>query len=337
MHPRYSRYLSLLFFFPNVLTAECFDILSPNAWYIMPKIGIAPGVYTHRDFERRVVPLGSTANPAIVCTNITGLGSRPVVQENLANTIVQQNKCRIPRFSDMFSRAVLDVGFEIGRTMCDINQLYVEFYYNHAKGLCKNLPTENVAAPDGCSGSCTFAQSSTVLTTSNPTYQFSNYTAYGGYIGNRYYHRKRYVCDRVALWAGFKVGILHRKQVTACITVPERTATVNSIVYTFEQTTLPIRNIFCSSNAVSGGLSFGGDYRLFECLSVLLGVDILASCPLAANPNAQHVLVDDPTGTPAIPSGFFVQPTNTFPGGTGVVLQIPVWLGLRWEWGFKAC
>lgn len=310
------------------------DMLQRNSWYIMPKIGVAPGLFTHRGYEHRVVPLGSQANPAIVCTTIPGVGDRPVVQANLANTIVQQNKCRIPAFSKMFTNGVFDVGFEIGRNMCDNNQLYLEFAYNHAKGSCLNLPTENVAAPDGCSGSCSFAGSGTVLTTSNPTYQFSNYTSFGGYIGNRYYLRSRYVCDRIGLWGGFKVGIIHRKQVTACITIPERTATVNNIVYTFAAATLPIRTIFCSSNAVSGGLSFGADYNLCDSLSVLLGLEILASCPLVANGNANHVLVDDPTGTPAIPSGFFAQPTNTFPGSTGVFLQFPIWVGLRWEWDF---
>lgn len=310
-------------------------ILQSGSWYVMPKVGAAPGLFTHRGHEHRVVPLGSAANPAIVCTAITGLGDRPVVQPTLANTIVQQNACKIPTFSKTFSNGVIHAGVEVGRNMCDNSQLYLEFTYNRAKGNCLNSPTSNFAAPDGClSGSCSTTVSGTPLTTSNPTYQYSNYVAYGGYIGSRYYHNKRYLCDNVALWGGFKVGILHRKQVTAIISIPERTATVNSNVYTFAAATLPVRNIFCSSNAVSGGLSFGADYRLCDSLSVLLGFEVVASCPLVANGNALHSLVADPTGTPAIPSGFFAQPTNTFPGSTGVFLQFPVWLGLRWEWDF---
>lgn len=317
---------------------DCGSLQRGN-WYIMPKIGAAPGFFTHRGYERRVVPLGSAANPAIVCTSIPVIGDRPVVQRDLANNIVQQNACRIPTFSKTFTNRVLDVGFEIGRNMSDNAQLYLEYFYNRARGSCLNSPTENYAAPDGCAeSSCSAVSSGPILTTSNPTYQYSDYIANGGYIGNRYYHSKRYFCDNVSLWAGFKVGILHRKQVTACITVPERTATVNGNVYTFAAATLPTRTIFCNTNAVSGGVSFGADYNICNSLSVLFGLEVLASCPLQPNGNANHILVEDPkpaASAPDIPSGFFAQPTNTFPGSTGVLLQVPVWVGLRWEWGFS--
>jgi hypothetical protein len=310
------------------------DLLQEGSYYILPKIGVAPVLFTNRGYERRVVPLGSALQPAIVCTDIDGLGSRPVVQANLANTIVQQNKFRIPKFGESFSNRVFDVGFEIGRNMSCSSQLYLEFAYNHAKGSVIVAPTENVAAPDGCAGSCASPQSSRVLTVSDPTYQYGSYVSFGGYLGNRFYLNKRYACNRLAFWGGFKVGILHRKQVTACISIPDRNVTVNGVVYKFAAATLPIRTIFCSSNAVSGGVSLGASCRVFKCASALLGLDIVASCPLDANGNAQHVLVDDPTGIPPIPSGFFAQPTNTFPGRTGVLLQFPVWVGLQWTFDF---
>lgn len=313
--------------------------LEAEHWYILPKIGIAPGLFAHRGHEHRVVPLANGANPAIVCTNIVGLGEFPMVQPNLAQTIVQQNKDKIPTFGQTFTNRVLDVGFEVGRNMCDSMQYYLEFRYNRASGnSCLYSPTQNYAAPDGCSaGSCSAVDAGAILTTSNPTYRYSNYSAYGGYLGTRCYKNERYFCDRLGLWAGFKIGILHRKQVTACISIPERTATVDGNVYTFAAATLPLRNIFCSSNAVSGGLSFGVEYQVCNSAALLLGMEILASCPLQPNANARHVLVDDPThaaGAPDIPSGFFPQPTNTFPGTTGVFLQFPVWIGLRWSCDF---
>lgn len=313
---------------------ECDGPLESGSWYVLPKIGVAPGIFANRGYEKCISPLGSNDadQKAVVCSQFdTPVGCQPVVVAANQNNILQQDACKIPKFGDIFSNGVLHVGFELGRNVCDNSAVYLEFVYNRASGSCVNSTSRKFAAPDGCLGNDCCTTTGSELSSSSRTTKFDDYSAYGAYIGSRHYWDCSFFCDRAYFWGGFKFGILHRKQVCACITTPDSTQTVEFGEYAFAGRTVN-ETVFCKSNAVSGGLSLGLDYCINDCWTVLVGFEVVASCPFKSNMNVRVPLADNPTSTSVdLPSGFFAQPTNIIWGNTGTFVQFPVWVGLKWE------
>lgn len=319
---------------------DCEGPLDSGRWYIMPKIGAAPGIFANRGYEQRVQILGGAddADRTVTCVNGT-----PVVSEANQYNALQQNSCKIPKFGQVFSNGVLHVGFELGRNVCDNTQMYFEFVYNRASGKkCVAETTNHYVAPEGCaSGDCSTNCSTPIgnlLGTLSRTTQFGDYTAYGIFVGTRHYWDWSLFCDRISLWSGFKVGLFHRKSVDSCSNVPEVTVTVPNVGdYLFAARENINTTVFCKNNSVAGGVTFGFDYCFNDCLTFLVGVEVIASSPFKSNNNVRFPLG---TVTPVapnvtvIPSGAFPQPTNVILGNTGTFVQFPVWVGFRWEFDF---
>lgn len=324
-------------------TNDCEGPLDRGRWYIMPKVGAAPGLFAGRGYEQRVQILGgtATADRTVTCVNGTPIVTNTDVQYNA----LQQDNCRVPKFNQIFSNGVLNVGFEVGRNVCDNTQMYLEFVYNRASGKCLTQTTRNYAAPVGCSAeNCSSntncAPTGPLLSESTRTSSFDNYVAYGAFIGTRHYWDWNF-CDRIQMWSGFKFGLFHRKAVNACISIPEATVPVGSAQYTFAARENINVGVFCKGNSVAGGLNLGFDYCFSDCLTVLVGVEVVASCGFKSNNNVRLPLgTVTPVGSaPVIPTGAFPQPTNIIIGNTGTFVQFPVWAGLRWEFDFckSAC
>lgn len=313
----------------NAYSDECGGPLERGSYYVMPKIGVAPGIFSGRGHEKSVWPLAG-----VECVDKgTGFTCIPEINPTNQNNILQQDACKLPKFGDIFSNGVLHVGFEVGRNVCDNSQVYLEFVYNRASGSCVNTENQRFAAVDGCAGNdCCPTTNNSALGTWSRTTQYDDYSAYGGYIGSRHYWNNSFFCDRAYFWGGFKFGILHRKQVCACVTLPETTETVESQGdYTLAARTITPA-IFCKSNAVSGGLSLGLDYCINDCLTALIGFEVVASCAFKSNQNYRLPLaeVTVPDGGTFV-SGNFSQATNITFGNTGTFVQFPIWAGLRWE------
>lgn len=334
---------------------DCEGPLDSGRWYIMPKIGVAPGIFAGRGYEQRVQILGgsSSVDRTVSCLNpVDGSACAtvgacvPVVSTTNQYNAFQQNSCKNPKFNEIFSNGVLHVGFEVGRNVCDNVQMYLEFVYDRASGKCLTNSTSNYAAPEGCvSDDCSTSCSTpagNLLSTSTRTSKFDNYAAYGLFIGARHYCNWSLFCDRIALWGGFKAGFLHRNAVNACINIPAVTVGTAAAGYTFAARENINKTIFCKSNAVAAGASLGFDYCFSDCLTLLVGAEVVASCAFKSNPNIRLDLAANPTvngQAPVAVSGAFPQPTNIIIGTLGTLVQFPVWVGFRWEFDFcrSAC
>jgi hypothetical protein len=337
--------------------------LEARRWGLLVGAGVAPGFFKNRGFDQTVWPASGVNCPV---NNITG-GNLTCDQIyrvlNNPLNVFQQSACKLPKFNKLFTNGVVHVTGQISYNVCCNTQFFLEGVYNRARGSnCLNITSNNYAAPaycqsngncstncstsscnTGCNTSCSTSSSCSVtgtpLTTSQPTsYCYSNYQAYGGYLGTRYYWNRVW-CDRFSFFGGFKFGMLHRKQICATASYPAYTASLSGsqTVYNFPAASNTYI-AFCKSNAVSGGLQLGLDYCINHCWSFLLGVEIVATSPFKSNRNVPLTVVD-PTGTAAGFGSNFAQPTNLLVAPTGTLLQFPVWAGFRWEfdWCKNSC
>ena len=331
----------------------CEKLLDTNNWYLLPKIGVAPSIFAGRAHQQLVVP-----RAGIDYVNCVPSISECVEREGLLNNFanVLQETCCLPKFSNMFRQGVLHVGFELGYQTCDSNCLtFFEFDYNRASGRCQNPCGDFITgqASVGCSAAnCNTGCSTTSSCTKNACgYQatdtslsdicglrddYSNYTAYGAYVGGRHF-TDRFWCDSTSFWFGYKVGILHRKQVNSCSVLTltnDCTATGGQCAST--QDVALRRAIFCKSNSVSGGVQLGFDYCYNDCLSFLLGFEVVASAGLKGNRNLPLAINTYTDNTTPVAGDIFNCsniPSNIMVGNTGTLVQFPIWIGVRWDFG----
>lgn len=333
----------------------CDKIFDVNNWFITPKIGVAPSIFAGRARQQLVVPraaiLTDDAGDFIECPTSSVAGaclSEEGLLDNFANTL-QETPC-LPKFSNMFRQGVLHVGVELGYQACDEScPVFVEFVYNRASGRCLSpcTPYYTNKATSGCSNDCNTSCSSSSsscgssCTTSSPSLSnicslqdnYSNYSAYGAYIGGRHF-TDRFWCDAVSFWFGYKVGILHRKQVNSCSTLVitnDCTATGGQCSST--QDISLNRAIFCKSNAVSGGVQVGFDYNYNDCLSFQLGFEVVASSGLKGNRNLPINIGSfvNTLGNPILECSSL--PSNIMVLNSGTLVNFPIWFGVRWEFG----
>lgn len=320
-------------------------------WFITPKIGVAPTIFgSKKTHEMFVVPFAAI-DPTLC-------GEAPRCNIDNYENVLQEGPC-LGKFSDLFHQGVLHVGFEVGRNICDRSAVFVEFVYNRASGksACWDPFITNQARP-GCSrkdcdtncsssNDCNSCDNDSCCPT-GPTLSaiqsvrddYGNYQAYAGYIGGRHF-TNRFWCDSTSFWYGYKVGIIHRNRVDACTNIVYNVNTEANIGCnapageTQEQTFN--RAVFCQSNSVSGGFQVGFDYCYNDCMSFQLGFEVVASCGLRGNKN--HVL--DVSSLRSSRQSLLVEcsaiPTNIIICDTGAVVNFPIWLGLRWEFGGFGC
>lgn len=181
---------------------------------------------------------------------------------------------------------------ELGYMICCDWQLFFDFDYSRASG------RSNI---DRFEGTVSFDLNES----------FGHYSAYGFYLGTRYYLSCFNMCDFYP-FVGFKVGILHRDRVRATLqeTIPG-VGTVGPLSLT----------IFDRDNTVSGGAQVGIEYFFSRCLSLGLKAEFLAA-------GARHSEVSVLSIGGAGFGGVI--------GNTGVVFSIPVILSLRYSFGSLA-
>lgn len=323
---------------------DCEGPLDQGRWYVMPKIGVAPGIFANRGYDQYVVPSAAVADS---CTLPTTGSCRQVL--SAPTNVFQQNGCKGLKFGQLWSNGVLHVGFELGHNTSDKGQCFLEFFYDRASGsqVCYDLKGYKALAgctSDDCKTDCT-TFTGDPLETGKRTDCLDNYTAYGAYFGHRHYFNRVW-CDRFAFFTGVKFGLQHRKAVNVNSTFPAYEATLTlvttPVVYTFAERTL-CQTHYCKSNAVSGSIQFGFDYCINDCLTALVGVEVQATAPFKTNQNIEVAILNGTAPgetTPTANTGILVkQATNFFPASTGTFVQFPVWVGFRWEFDFcnSAC
>lgn len=315
-------------------------------WYVMPKIGVAPTIFTPRTTPQLFVV------PAAALNTTTPFAGVPAQYAN-----VLQEGPRLPKFADMFHQGVLHVGIEFGRSICDRSECFLEFVYNRSSGKdCYNYcnPFVTLQAAEGCPGgdcnsSCSSSSSSCSSSCddgcpSGPSLSiisslqdgYSNYQAFGGFIGARHF-TNRFWCDNFSFWYGYKIGMLHRKAVDSCGSIVYDTNTITDGVCPTVSGSLS-RTIFCKSNTVAGGLQIGFDYNWNDCLSFQLGGEVVASAGLRGNRNSANNVAAVLCGTDPLPVTALL-PSNIIVSNSGTVLNFPIWVGLTWEFGslFNCC
>ncbi len=322
--------------------------LEARRWGLLVGAGAAPGFFKNRGFTQAVDPyLGLASCPiTIPGTGVTTLACDQVynVLTTPENVFIQRD-CSLPKFNKLFTNGVVHVTGQISYNVCNNTQYFLEGVYERATGSCVTYAPNLSKAPAFCEGgscesSCSSSNScntsctvsGTPLASFGYTAKLSTYQAYGGYIGARYYWNRVW-CDRFSFFTGFKVGMLHRKQVCQNATIPASSAIINSVTYSFAARNT-VQPLYCKSNAVSGGVQIGVDYCINDCWSVLVGVEFVATSPFKANRNLQLPIVD-PTGTATGFGRNFSQLTNLVVAPTGALLQFPIWAGVRWE--FDLC
>lgn len=315
-------------------------------WYIMPKIGAAPSIFSsHQAHQMMVVPFAGVDPALCVETPTCNVG-------NFANIL--QETPRLPKFGDMFHQGVLHIGFEIGRSICDRGECFLEFVYNRASGkpYCYCDPFVTLNAVVGCSVSdcnsdCSASScdndcgdgcltGTTLSDIASMQDNYENYQAFGGYVGARHF-TNRFWCDRFSFWYGYKVGMLHRKAVEACTNIVYNLAAYDECTGLTVESTLK-RPVFCKSNTVSGGLQAGFDYYWCDRMSFQFGFEVVASSGLRGNKNFPIDISTVQCGRTAL-TNVAKLPSNIIVCNTGAVLNFPVWFGMTWEFGgcFSSC
>lgn len=324
--------------------------LERGRWGLLAGIGVAPGFFKNRGFSQAVDPYaGLAACPIDLGQRGTTLDCESVyVALTTPENVFVQNACKAPNFSKLFTNGVLHVTGQLSYNVCENTQYFLEAVYNRATGSCINGTATYVRAPAYCgTGSCSTScdssnscsSSDSCVVTGTPllalgfSSSLSNYQAYGGYLGARYYWNRVW-CDRFALFTGFKFGMLHRKQVCQSLTTPASTATFGTgTTYTFAARTNNVPT-FCASNAVSGGLQIGLDYCINDCWSALIGFEFVVTSPFKSSRNFAIANVDPTAPNITVPTGFgnnLNQLSNFLVAPTGCFIQFPIWAGLRWE------
>ncbi len=315
-------------------------------WYIMPKIGAAPSIFaSHQAHQLMVVPFAGV-DPTL-CNNVD---VRTCNVSNFADIL--QETPRLPKFGDMFHQGVLHIGFEIGRSICDRSEAFLEFVYNRASGKCYGYCNPFVTlqsfvgcSPSDCNNDCSSSSSScddgcptgtTLSDIASMQDNYENYQAFGGYLGARHF-TNRFWCDRFSFWYGYKVGMLHRKAVDACTNIVYNVSAYTECTSDTIESTLN-RSIFCKSNTVSGGLQGGFDYCYSDRLSFQFGFEVVASSGLRGNKNFPIDISNITCGATPL-TNIAKLPSNIIICNTGAVLNFPVWFGMTWEFGgcFSSC
>ncbi len=341
------RVIMLLAFIAGSAQADyaCEGPLEAGSWFVKPKIGVAPSIFAGRRARQQfVVP--RAAQDQARCE----VSTPECNVDKFANTL-QEGPC-LPKFSDMFNQGVLHVGVELGYNVCDRSPWFLEFVYNRASGKCiqpceyitnkatagctKNCNTDcNTDCTTSCNDSCSPSGDS-LSAICNLIDNYGNYSAYGAYIGGRYF-TDPFWCDTTSWFFGYKVGILHRQAVEACSTlvVPSSGTDDGLCNDAIENQNIEFkRAIFCKSNSISGGIQMGFDYCYNDCLAFQLGFEVVASCGLRGNRNHAIAISDiKNTETQDPLTDDLNLPSNILIRDSGALVNFPIWVGLKWEFG----
>jgi len=178
-----------------------------------------------------------------------------------------------PNFSDQF-KLPYDLLGELGYMVVNNVEVFYNFDWSHAAGKTYSFVNQGI----------------------NFSQRFSNYNAYGNYLGARYYFTFRSV--PVMPFVGLKIGLLSQNGITANQLASLGGASQAS-TYTY----------FKKQNSLAGGLQLGVDWQLLKNLSLTLKAEVLASQKRNGN-----IILNSPAYRA---------------GNTGTQLLIPVTLGVK--------
>ncbi|MEX0848890.1 MAG: hypothetical protein WD055_01560 [Candidatus Dependentiae bacterium] len=306
--------LMLLFNFINTYSFGSCAPLIPGCWYMLPKIGIAPTLFTNRTSTLWIEPLNAFENTRDYDADNTDWPTNPPTGLNDINTILRDTGACWPKFKEAFSNRVLHVGGEIGYNLRDNCLAFIDITYDRASGntVCFSVNQENFGNPPSAGNRSTI--------TSQFTQTYSTYNQFGAFLGARYY-TDRFLCNSVSFFFGNKVGIIHRGNI--CIdTLIETELSPDNIE--------SIRNsveVSATDNTVGGGINLGINLYICDRLSAYIGTEIIALCGLNTKKIVPNTTINDTS------LNYVVQHSHVIPGCTGTMIQFPVWFGLRYNWG----
>lgn len=285
--------------------------LIPGCWYVLPKIGIAPMIFTNRESTLWVEPLNGFENTRNYdASNITW-PSNPTTGLNKVDEVIVDTGICLPKFSEAFSNSMLHFGGEIGYNISDNCLIFADLVYNRVGGntVCFSVDMKNFGNPP--------ANGSISTLRSNLAETYSAFHQFGAFLGARYYF-DRMLCNRISFFVGNKIGIAHRRSICLDTLVEFENTNMSN-----ENRTVELTN---SDNTFGGGIHIGADICLCDWLSAYIGAEVVALCGL----KMQRQI---PIATNASTLNYIVQPSHIIPGRTGTLLQFPIWFGLRYDWG----
>ncbi len=285
--------------------------LVPGCWYILPKAGVAPTIFTDRESTLWTEPLNGFENTRAYDANNDQWPTNPPTGLNDVETILFDTGICLPKFKDAFSNRVLHIGAEVGYNLRDNCLAYADITYDRAHGgtVCFSIDRNNFGNPP--------ADGDTSTTTSNFNQSFSTYHQFGAFLGARYYF-DRCICNRFSFFLGNKIGIIHRRRICTNVLVEFEDEALSSKQINIE--------IAKDDNTVGGGVHLGIDICICDWLSAYIAAEVVAFCSLKTNRQIP-IPIDGAT------LNYVVQPSHIIPAGSGTMLQFPVWIGLRYNWG----
>lgn len=209
----------------------------------------------------------------------------------------------LPQFKKFFHLPWI-VGGQIGYAFTDCFEFFVEFNYRSASR--RVFAATGIVVPND---------------TLNLTFTFNeNYKVFDAYIGGRAYWG-RYWCDRIAVFAGAKFGLVHHKSICFKFDITSNCPGAAAL-------TLPAPvPFFIKNTRPAAGFNLGLDWCLGCGWSFMLMGEVVASCGPKTNGNIVIATnIACPTLLPNLGG-----PTNLIVGGTGTELYFPVTFGFKYS------
>ena len=266
----------------NMQCYECScNPLYECSWGLQFQAGIRPIIWRNRG---NIVTVNCVTPPATGAVN--------VLQE-------------IPSFHT-FYKLPWQVGGQLSYALSCNTNLFVEFNYAQAKQKNKN-----------CNAAVSGFQC-TAIAASGFALNLTKYKLYDAFIGTRYYFDRW--CDRVSLFVGGKIGLVHHKPVNFLSL--SQGLSCNTGATTVFCTSNPANQFFKSNTVFAGGGQLGLDICFCGNWSLVLTGEVVVSC----GPRTIDSLVLNTTDTLNLNGA-----SNLLVGDIGNEVAFPVTLGIKYN------
>lgn len=182
--------------------------------------------------------------------------------------IIWTGRDDLPRFHELFKMPLI-VGARIGYLNECCWEFLAEFDYSRAqpKKFCFPLPFNDCCQTSDicCQTPVCESVSNCMLLQERLRLNQSSYQSYAGYGLIRYHFENCSDCFHPYL--GLKLGLIYRNTIDICI----------------EKHSCPESVLFFNTTSVSGGINGGLDLHISSCISLNLGVELVASGPMKNN------------------------------------------------------
>ena len=314
--------------------------LAASCWYITPKIGLAPALFTHRTPDLYVVPFAGNCDSAPYgCNTNCNMITRQGGDESLVNcpaNMLEQG-CSFPKFGKIFHQPLLHIGSEIGYNLSERITWYADLIYNRARGKNTYVHQDLVRALDGCNQN---GDISPIFSTIRRSDKYASLSIFSAYIGTRYYSGP-HCCSNMSCFVGLKFGIQHRRSAAVYQRVSYEVPDFALPLY--KKAGIPLDRCFtqtalCTHTVPSGGIQLGINWFWKECSALVFAVEVVASSGIRTNQNIIYpsipILGDTPSERDCIEKelGTTNGNSNFIAGHIGTFIQFPIWIGLDWQY-----